>query len=439
MARIHIVASLRSTITAIAIGIALVPQYLLGANIQDIDRILVIVNDDVITQSEFQRELENIVKELRAREAKLPRHDVLQRQALERMILERIQIQYAERAGIRVPDAMLNIAMQDLAAQNNLTVEQMADVVKRDGIDYAYFRENLRKQLTIRRLVDREVAGRVTVNDDEIENFLANEVEGGSLDREFHISHILVSIPEGASQEDIDKIQSRAGQALEQVRNEVAFGQVAAEFSDGRDALQEGELGWKKVGQLPTLFLTAIHEMQPGDISDLLRSPNGFHIVKLNQVRGGAQQMVEQIRARHILIRPDGLLSEEEAEERLTQLRDRILGGEDFAELAKAHSDDAMTSSKGGDLGWISPGEVHPQIESTAARLQPDQVSQPVRTNFGYHIVQLLGHRTQELGERLDIANARQQIHARKADERYEQWIRQLRDESYIEFQDESN
>ncbi|MDH3691227.1 MAG: peptidylprolyl isomerase, partial [Gammaproteobacteria bacterium] len=342
-------------------GVMATAQVAHSANTQDIDRILVTVNDDVITLSEFQMELDNIVRELRAREAELPRDDILRRQALERMIIERIQIQFAARAGIEVDEELVDRAVGDLARQNNLSVEQLKRVIARDGINFTYFRENLQKQLTIRQLVDREIDNRVTVTDQEIENFLTTEGEAGALDEEYDVSHILVSIPESPSADDVDGAQRRAEEALDQLESGVPFEQIAAEFSDSQDALSGGRLGWKKGGQLPALFVTAIREMQPGEVSELLRSPNGFHILKLNQLRGGAEHMTEQTHLRHILIQPEGLLSEQEAQNRLNQLRDRIQNGEDFAVLAQAHSDDAMTSSNGGDLGWIASGQTAPQ------------------------------------------------------------------------------
>lgn len=397
-----------------------------------IDRILAVVNDEVITLVEFQREYRRMTAELRNRTADLPPEQVLRRQVLDRMIADRLQLQFAARQGITVPDSTVDRAVEDLARRNNLTVEQLRGQLTTEGMTEAELRAVLHRQLVIRRLVDREIASRVNVTNEEVDRFLAEQAVQGGLDAEYLLSHILVSLPEGASSEAIGQAERRARAARARAAQGVEFARLAAEFSDSPDALEGGRLGWRRAGQIPTVFMQALDGMQPGDVSDVIRSPNGFHVLRLDDRRGGAQQTVVQTRARHILLKVDDFLSAEEGSRRLEQLRDRLAAGEDFAALARAHSQDTITAVKGGDIGWVNPGETDPAFERAMAGLQPGQVSPPVRTGFGVHLIEVLERRRQTAGEQLIRSAARQQLHARKTEERYEQWVRQLRDEAYV-------
>jgi len=405
---------------------------------EEIDRIVVIVNDDVITESEFNRQISNVKSDLRARNAKLPPERILRKQVLERMVNDKIQLQIAARSGVDVPDAMVDDAVRSLASRNNLTVDELERLLAGDGVPLASFRDNVKTQLTIRRLVEREIASRIAVTEEEIDSFLETQENQGTSASEFDISHILIRVSEGPGDAERGTAKQRAEQLVSELRGGLDFEQAAVANSEAPDALEGGRLGWRKPGQLPKLFMTALNGLEPGQVSDVLRSPNGFHILKLNDVRGQRSNQVEQTRARHILIAIDEFISLAEARARLMQLRERIGSGEEFADLAKAHSSDPLSSAQGGDLGWLAPGDAVRPFEQAMNRLEVGEISDPVRTPFGMHIIEVLERRTQEIGEELARNNARQQIHARKSDERYNRWLRQLRDESYVEYRQES-
>ncbi len=404
----------------------------------EIDRIVVIVNDDVITESELKRQINSVKSDLRARNARLPRDEVLQRQVLERMINDKIQMQVAERTGIDVPPAMVDDAVRALAERNKLSVEQLERLLVNDGVTMGAFRENVKTQLTVRRLVEREITSRVLVTEDEIDSFLESQESQSGADSEFDVSHILLRVSEGADDADREAAKQRAEQLVQELRAGGDFEQAAVANSEAPDALDGGRMGWRKAGQLPKLFLTALSGLEPGGFSDVLRSPNGFHILKLNDVRGQVSDRVEQTRVRHILIPIDDFISPNEARARLMRIRERIEGGDDFAELARAHSGDPVSSTRGGELGWLSPGDTVRPFEQVMNRLDIDEISNPVRTPFGMHLIQVLDRRSEEMGNELARNNARQQIRARKSDERYNRWLRQLRDESYVEYRREA-
>ncbi len=404
------------------------------AQSRQIDRIVVIVNNDVITDSEFQKQLIRVRQELRARKAQTPPESTLNRQVLERMVAERIQLQVAGRLGISVPENTINEALRELAGRNKLTLPQLKNALARDGISYDDFRENIKSQLIIRRLVDREVVSRVAVTDEEIEGFLANQRGRPDEVKQYNISHILISVPEAATSETIAEHREKAQQALDQIRNGMEFEQAAINYSQAQNALEGGGLGWRQAGQLPVLFLGAVRKLRPGQVTDVLRSPNGFHILKLNKTRGGTGGVVRQTRARHILIKNDEFLSPTEATQRIVRIREQLLAGGDFAELAKANSDDPVSSVNGGDLGWLNPGETVEGFAAVMHRLKIGEISQPVTTPFGVHLIEVLERREQQLDDAAGRSNALNQIRARKSDERYEQWLRRLRDESYVEF-----
>ncbi len=404
------------------------------AQSRQIDRIVAIVNNDVITDSEFQKQLIRVRQELRARKAQTPPERTLNRQVLERMVTDRIQLQVAERLSVKVPENTINDALQELAGRNNLTLPQLQNALARDGIPYDDFRENIKTQLIIQRLVDREVVSRVAVTDEEIEGFLANQRGQPDEVKEYDISHILVRVPEAAAPQAIAELKAKAQRALDKIRDGMEFEQAAINYSQAQNALDGGGLGWRQAGQLPVLFLGAVRKMQPGQVTDVLHSPNGFHILKLNKARGGTAGVVRQTRARHILIKNDEFLSPTEATQRVIRIREQLVAGEDFAELAEANSDDPVSSVNGGDLGWLNPGETVEGFEAVMHRLKIGEISRPVATPFGVHLIQVLERREQQLDDAAGRNNALIQIRARKSDERYEQWLRRLRDESYVEF-----
>ncbi|HEX9628292.1 MAG TPA: peptidylprolyl isomerase [Acidiferrobacterales bacterium] len=400
---------------------------------RDIDRILVIVNDDVITEIELNNRVEVIRKRISGQNMRAPSEDVLRKQVLEHLIVEHLQLQLARQAGIQIDTERLDQAIAGIARQNQMTPEQLYDALRRDGVAKTQFRDQIRDQILIQQLLEREINNRILVSESEVENFLANQGNGEEV--EYQLSHILIALPESASPEAIQQARQRAEALRKQLTGGADFAQAAIANSQGQNALEGGQLGWKKPGQLPALFVDALKSLRAGDISEVLRSPNGFHILKLHEARGGGLPVsVTQTRIRHILIRPNEILSPDEARRRLMQLRERIENGEDFAALARSHSEDPGSASQGGDLGWVSPGQMVPEFERAADALKPGELSTPVRSAFGLHLIQVLERRERDVSSERDQASARQQIHARKADERYEQWVRQLRDEAYVEY-----
>ena len=399
-----------------------------------IDRIMVVVNDEIITQSELNLRLDEISKRIASQKIQAPPENVLKKQVLERLILERLQLQVAKQMGLEASNDRLDAALQNIAAQNRMSLTELYKTMAKDGLSEAALREQIRQQIIIQQLVEREIGNRISVSESEMENFsTSNESRDGGA--EYNISHILISVPESATPEILQQTRQRAEALLQTLRNGAAFDQAAIANSQGQNALEGGNLGWKKTGELPALFASALKTMQPGEVSDVLRSPSGFHLLKLVDKRGGKKtQAITQTRARHILLRTNEIVSADDARRRLEKLRQRIENGDDFAELAKSHSEDPGSAVSGGDLGWVNPGQTVPEFERTMGALKPNEISAPVRTSYGFHLIQVLERRQQDVTHERDQADARQQIHARKTDERHEQWVRQLRDEAYIDY-----
>lgn len=397
-----------------------------------IDRVVVVVNDEVITAGEVTARLPAVRRQLARQGVRVPSEEVLRKSILERMVLERLQLQIARQLGIDTDNDKVERALARIAEDNRMKPDEFLAALKGEGISEDEFRRQLRAQLTIQQLVDREINNRVSVSDTEVENFLSRNRND---DVEYNLSHILIGVPELASPEAIQAARKRADDLWRELRAGGDFEQLAIAHSQDDKALEAGSLGWKKPGQLPALFVSAVEKMPLGGVSEVLRSANGFHILKLNDKRGGGQPLaVTQHHVRHILVRPNELLSVAEAKTKLANLRQRIENGEDFAALARAHSDDPGSASNGGDLGWINPGQTVADFERAVRALEPMQLSEPIRTPYGWHLLQVLARREQDLSGERRLANARQQLHARKADERYEQWLRQLRDESFVEY-----
>jgi peptidyl-prolyl cis-trans isomerase SurA len=399
-----------------------------------VDRIVAVVNTDVITMGELERERHIAVATLRKQGTPLPQRDILDKQLLERMITKNLLLQQARQTGLRASDADLENALQRIAADNKMDVAQLRNAVEQSGSNFDRFREDVRGEIVISRLRDREIESRVTVTDAEIQSFLATQQgTAGEKSDEYKLAHVLVQVPEQATPEQLKVRRERAEAALAALKDGTDFRQVAASYSDAADALQGGEMGWRPAGRLPNIFLQALKDMKVGQVSDILRSPAGFHVLKLEDKRGNdTPVIVTQTHARHILIRLNEVVSENDARNRLTELKDRIEHGADFAELARLHSDDA-SAARGGDLGWISPGDTVPEFERTMNTLKPSQVSEPFKTAFGWHLLQVLERREQDLSQDRQRLAARQAIRARKADEQWQEWVRQQRDKAYVE------
>jgi peptidyl-prolyl cis-trans isomerase SurA len=398
-----------------------------------VDRIVAIVNKEVITYSELYAAVGRAERELRRRNTPAPDRPVLERQMLERLIIDKAQLQIARESGIRIDELQLDRAVERIASSNNLTLAEFRRALEADGVTFDAWRNDVRQQMIMGRLREREVENRVQVSETEVDVFL-EQTKARTDNAEFNIAHILVRVPEGASPERIRQARERADQALGEIKGGAPFGRVAASYSDAPDALQGGVLGWRSQDRLPELFSEVLLKMQPGQVSEPLRSPAGFHILELVDRRGaGVEAPVRQTRLRHILIRTNEAISESEARRKLLDLRDRIVNGNaDFAELARTYSDDG-TAARGGELDWVYPGDTVPEFERAYEELKIGEVSQPVRTPFGYHLIQVLERRASDVSPERKRMQARNALRDRKADEAYQEWLRQLRDSTYVE------
>jgi peptidyl-prolyl cis-trans isomerase SurA len=401
--------------------------------VMPVDRIVAVVNDEVITRLDLEDHLKIAVDTLKRQNTPLPSADVLEKQVLERMISTKTQLQFAKESGLRIDDAMIEKTIARIAQNNKLSVEGLRQALKKDGVDFAKFRDELRNEMTIARLREREVDSKIVITEAEIESMLQVFQDSQGKSDEYNLAHILVRVPEQATPEQIKSRQARAEEALEKIRKGADFGQIAATYSDAPEALQAGNLGWRDANRLPALFVDALKGLRVGQTTDLLRSANGFHILKLVDQRGSAPVIVQQTHARHILIRTNELISESEARNRLLGLRERIENGADFAELARLQSQDG-SASKGGDLGWLSPGDTVPDFERAMNQLAVKQLSEPVKTEFGWHLIQVLGRRDEDMSKERQRLTVRQALRERKSDEAYQEWLRQLRDKAYVEY-----
>jgi peptidyl-prolyl cis-trans isomerase SurA len=399
-----------------------------------VDRIVAVVNKEVITYSELSDAVASAERQLGRQNTAPPPRAVLERQMLERLILDKAQLQMAGQIGIRVDELQLDRAVQRIAQNNNLTLADFRGALERDGVSFDAWREDLRQQIVLNRLHEREVGDKIQVSDSEIDLFL-EEMKSNPARVEYNLSHVLVRIPEQASPEAIAAARARAEKAQAEARGGADFGRVAATYSDAPDALSGGALGWRTRDRLPQLFAGALRALKPGEVSELLRSPAGFHVLKLLDRRdaGGADAPVTQTRVRHILIRTNEVVSESEARRRLQDIRERVVNGRaDFADMARVHSDDA-SSGRGGELDWVYPGDTVPDFERAMQELKVGEISQPVRTPFGYHLIQVLERRAGDISPERRRLQARQALRERKSDEALQEWLRQVRDRAYVE------
>ncbi len=398
-----------------------------------LDRIVAVVNNDVITRGDLEERYHFANLQLGRQGTPLPPRDALEKQILDRLITDQVQLQLAKETGLRVDDTELDRAINRIAQDNKSTLPQLRAALDKDGVRFARFREDIRNEIILARLRQREVDNKIVISDGEIESFISTQDRAGR-GEEYNLSHILVRVPENASPEQIQGRRSRAEQALQQLGSGTDFRQVAATFSDAPDALQGGAMGWREGTRLPTLFLDAVKTLKTGQVSPLLRSANGFHLLQLNERRGStAPVIVRQTHARHILIKTNELVPQAEARRRLATLKERLDNKADFAELARLHSEDT-SGSLGGDLGWVSPGDTVPEFERAMNALEPGQISDPVQTPFGWHLIQVLARRDEDMSKERQRLSARTALHARKSDESYQEWLRQLRDRAYIEY-----
>jgi len=405
-----------------------------AAKIQSVDRIVAIVDDEVIVRSEVSEKLAQVVAQMRAKKAKLPPKKILVRQVLERLIVDKIQLAAAARAGINVSEEMLAQAVSNIARNNKMSISEFRTAVEASGLSFKKFRNQIRKQITTKRYRNKEMRSRIHITEREIDAYIAKGQRRSGKKSAFHLLHILVATPEGSSADKIQAAKRKAQKLVKKLRGGADFQNIALSDSDGQQALEGGDLGWRSANQLPSVFADIVPKMGRGDITNPIRTSSGFHIIKLADYKGGkANHLVEQTKARHILVRTSEITSDDDARVRLEQLKLRLDGGEDFATLARSHSDDQASSIKGGELGWINPGDVVPDFEQQMKLLGVTQISKPFRTQYGWHIVQVLERRRHDLTGDIQRSQAREAIHKRKAVEETALLLRRLRDEAYVE------
>jgi len=405
----------------------------IGVHGEMLDRIAAIVNDGLVLKSELDAQMDAVTKRLQEQKVELPSQSVLRQQVLDRLILQEIQAQHAKRVGLTVSDEQLNSALQEIAGRNKIPFDQLPTALAAQGVDYKQYRESMRRELTLNTLRQRDVISHINVTPHELEQFLTRQQTAAAND-EFSVSHILLSLPEAATPQQLEEITKKAQDLAARASKGEDFGQLAIANSNSQTALDGGQLGWRKGTQLPEFILQLVTKMKPGDVSQPVRTPSGFHIVKLNERRSGeAQVIINQIHVRHILLKPNELDDDETVRQKLSKLRDRILKGEDFAGIASTTSADPGSAPDGGDLGWSGPGTFVPEFDKAIADLQVKEISEPFKTRYGWHIVQMLGTRTYDSTDDMRRQRAFGAIRESKADEETELWLRRLRDEAFVE------
>jgi peptidyl-prolyl cis-trans isomerase SurA len=400
-----------------------------------LDRVIAIVNEGIVMQSQLDTQSTLIEDRLREQGSQLPPADVIRQQVLERLILQEIQVQRAGRLGVQVPDEMLNEALRDVANRNKIPFEQMPATLESQGVDYASYREEMRREILLSMLRQRDVYPRIYVSPRELDQALERDAGQAGTNTEYDVSHILLSLPESATAEEMAKVEDLARDIRRRAEQGEDFGQLALAYSKAQSALEGGKLGWRRMSQLPQFIAEEVAKLQSGQVSDPVRTPTGFHLVRLDGSRGGdsGPVLVEQVHARHILMRPNEVQDDATTRQRLGALRERILAGEDFGALASVTSEDPGTATRGGDLGWAVPGTYDPRFEEMLASLAENEVSEPFRTQFGWHIVQLLGKRTHDQSDELRRQRVLTALRESKVDEETELWLRRMRDEAYVE------
>jgi len=400
-----------------------------------LDRVAAVVNDGVVLNSELDEQIAVISERLRTQKLELPPQNVLRQQVLERLVLQEIQAQHAARAGLKIPDEALNSALQDVAQRNGIALSQLPEALTQQGVDYSSYREEMRKELTLGLLRQRDVLQRISITPREIDLFLEKQAKTPSEHNEYNVSHILIAVGQEATPIQLDEAARKAADVDQRAKSGEDFAKLALAYSKSQTALEGGALGWRKGSELPTFLTDLIVKLKPGEVSEPLRTPTGYHIVKLNEVRGTDDKAIEdQVHVRHILMKTNELADDATVRQKLAQLRERILKGEDFAGLASTTSEDPGSATQGGDLGWSGPGTFVPEFDQAIAGLKDMEISEPFHTQYGWHIAQLLGRRRYDNTDELKRRQAIDAIRASKADEETELWLRRLRDEAYVEY-----
>ncbi len=400
-----------------------------------LDRIAAVVNDGIVLNSQLDQQTEEITARLRQQNTELPPRSVLRRQILERLVVEEIQIQRADKLGIQISDEMLNGALENIARSNGIAFPDLPRMLEQQGLSYRDYRDEIRRQMTLQMLRQRDVIARINISPREMEQALARARNSPNQNSEYNISHILISVPVTATPEQIEARERHMQEAYEKAKAGEDFAQLAVTYSDSTTNIEGGSLGWRKGSQLPSIVAEQIVKMQDGQISEPIRTPSGFHLFRLNESRGGTQQaVVTQVHARHILLTPNELEDDQTLEQRLNDIRNRVLKGEDFGAIAAVTSKDPGSAAEGGDLGWAGPGTFVPEFERQLDALNENEISKPFRTQYGWHIIQLLGRRTHDITEDKQRQQVYAQLRESKAEEETELWLRRLRDEAFVDY-----
>lgn len=404
-----------------------------AAEVRQLDRIVAIVDNDVIMQSQLDQRIREVQQTIEKRGAEMPPADVMQQQVLERLITENLQLQIGERSGIRISDEELNQAMGTIAQRNNMTLDQFRAALERDGLSLDTAREQIRREMVISRVRQRRIAERVQVSNQEVENFLASDLGKMQLSEEYRLANILIPVPESADSATIETAEKLAMDTYQQLQQGADFATLAASRSASENALEGGDMGWRKAAQLPPPFDTEVSAMSVGDVTQPVRTPPGFILLKVLEKRGGDTQVRDEIHVRHILIKPSQIRSEEESRRLIERLRDRIIAGESFADLAKSFSEDPGSALNGGDLNWVDPSSLVPEFQEVMANTPGRQLSEPFKTPYGWHILEVLGRRATDASEEVREQQALSLLRNRKYEEELQNWLRQIRDEAYVE------
>nr|WP_162935038.1 peptidylprolyl isomerase [Pseudomonas cavernae] len=403
------------------------------AEVQPLNRVVAIVDNDVIMQSQLDQRLREVQQTIAKRGAALPPEHVLSQQVLERLIIEDIQLQIGDRSGIRITDEELNQAIGTIAQRNGMSVEQFRAALTRDGLSFEDAREQVRREMIISRVRQRRVAERIQVTEQEVQNFLASDLGKLQLSEEYHLANILIPVPESASSEAIQAADRQASELYQQLQQGADFAQLAIARSASETALEGGDMGWRKAAQLPSPFDAMIGALKAGEVTQPMRTPGGFIILKLLEKRGGGAQVRDEVHVRHILIKPSEIRSEAEAQRLAERLYERIQAGEDFGELAKSFSEDPGSALNGGDLNWIDPNALVPEFREQMANTASGELSKPFKSTYGWHVLQVMGRRATDSSEQFREQQALNILRNRKYDEELQAWLRQIRDESYVE------
>jgi peptidyl-prolyl cis-trans isomerase SurA len=409
-------------------------------DIVKLDRIVAIVDKNAVTEQELEAKVRTVSEQLSKQGKQLPEERILRKQILERLIVDSIQLQLAEERGIKVNDVLLEKTIERIAEQNQMGVADFKTTLANDGISYNAFREDMRNEITIARLKESEINNRINISEGEVDNYLTTQENSkDGKQEEFELSQILIRTPEESSPKDIAAAQVKVEKVLAELNKGESFEKVSASYSDAPNALEGGNMGWRSSSQIPPGFLVLLKDMAVGEASKPIRSPNGFHIVKINNKRSADSALiVEQTQTRHILIKLNEVVSEQEAKLKMDGLKERLDNGANFAELAQQYSEDG-SASNGGDLGWVNPGDTVPEFETAMNALAPEEISQPVRSSFGWHIIQVLKRRKQDMTNQAARIKARKEIFSRKVEEAYDDWIHELRDRAFVELRLEDN